>query len=44
MNFYAYTSIIEVVLKLLIVFLLTIGGFDKLMLYSITKNIGMGLW
>ena len=34
MNFYAYTSIIEVVLKLLIVYLLTIGGFDKLMLYS----------
>lgn len=34
MNFYAYTSIIEVVLKLLIVYLLIIGDFDKLMLYS----------
>lgn len=34
MNFYAYTSIIEVVLKLLIVYLLMIGDFDKLELYS----------
>ena len=39
MNFYAYTSIIEVVLKLLIVYLLTIGGFDKLMLYSFLTHI-----
>lgn len=34
MNFYAYTSIVEVILKLVIVYLLTLGGFDKLMLYS----------
>ena len=35
MSFYAYISILEVILKLLIVFLLSIGGFDKLILYSI---------
>ena len=35
MSFYAYISILEVVLRLLIVFLLLIGGFDKLILYSI---------
>ena len=35
MSFYAYISILEVILKLLIVFLLTIGGLDKLILYSI---------
>lgn len=35
MNFYAYTSIIEVILKLAIVFLLVIGGIDKLILYSL---------
>lgn len=34
MNFYAYTSIIEVVLRLLIVYLLMMGDFDKLELYS----------
>lgn len=47
MNFYAYTSIIEVVLKLLIVYLLTIGGFDKLMLYSfliLAVTVIMLLW
>lgn len=35
MGFYAYTSIVEVVLKLLIVYLLVIGDFDKLKLYSV---------
>ena len=35
MSFYAYISILEVILKLLIVFLLSIGGFDKLIFYSI---------
>jgi len=35
MGIYAYTSIVEVVLRLLIVYLLTIEGFDKLRLYSI---------
>lgn len=47
MNFYAYTSIIEVVFKLLIVYLLTIGGFDKLELYSfliLTVTVVMLFW
>lgn len=35
MGIYAYISILEVVLKLLIVYLLTIGGFDRLKLYSV---------
>ena len=35
MNVYAYMSILEVVLKLLIVYLLVIGNVDKLLLYSI---------
>ena len=34
MNFYAYVSIFETVLKLLIVYLLLIGNFDKLILYG----------
>lgn len=34
MNVYAYVSIVEVVLKLIIVFVLVWGGFDKLKLYS----------
>lgn len=34
MNFYAYTSIIEVFFKLIIVYILLIGSFDKLILYS----------
>ncbi|MBQ6244277.1 MAG: MATE family efflux transporter [Bacteroidales bacterium] len=34
MNVYAYVSIIDVVLKLLICYLLKIGGFDKLALYA----------
>lgn len=47
MNFYAYTSIIEVVLKLLIVYLLVIGDFDKLKLYSfliLVVTLFMLLW
>lgn len=35
MSFYAYVSIIEVVLKLLIVFLLLFFGWDKLKLYAV---------
>ena len=34
MDFYAYVEILNVVLKLLIVYLLVIGDFDKLILYS----------
>lgn len=34
MNVYAYVSILEVILKLLIVYLLTISSFDKLIMYS----------
>lgn len=34
-NIYAYVSIVEAVLKLAIVYLLTIGQFDKLILYAI---------
>jgi O-antigen/teichoic acid export membrane protein len=35
MNIYAYVSIIEVSLKLIIVYLLTISGYDKLVSYAI---------
>jgi len=35
MDFYAYVSILEVVLKLVIVFLLQLFDFDKLILYAI---------
>lgn len=35
MSIYAYVSIIEVTLKLLIVYLLSIGDFDKLKLYAL---------
>lgn len=35
MGIYAYISILEVVLKLLVVYMLTIGKFDKLKLYSV---------
>lgn len=35
MSVYAYVSIIEAVLKLVIVYLLTIGNMDKLILYAI---------
>ncbi len=34
MNFYAWISIIETILRLVIVFILAIGDFDKLILYS----------
>lgn len=34
MSFYTYTSIVETILKLLVVYLLYIGSFDKLILYS----------
>lgn len=34
MNIYAYTSIIEAILKLIIVYLLSVSGWDKLILYS----------
>jgi len=39
MNFYAYLSIIEVVLKLAIVYLLIMFSFDRLILYSILTTI-----
>lgn len=35
MGIYAYISILEVILKLLVVYMLAIGTFDKLKLYSI---------
>lgn len=35
MGIYAYISILEVVLKLLVVYMLVIGNFDKLKLYSV---------
>lgn len=35
MNFYAYTSIVEVGLKLAIVYILLLGNLDKLILYSL---------
>ncbi len=35
MSAFAYISIVEVILKLAIVYLLTIGNFDKLILYAI---------
>ncbi|MGC3978506.1 MAG: lipopolysaccharide biosynthesis protein [Paludibacteraceae bacterium] len=42
MSFYAYISIVEVILKLLIVFLLNYILFDKLILYSIlTMLVGL---
>ncbi|NRT13274.1 polysaccharide biosynthesis protein [Flavobacterium sp. 14A] len=39
MNIYAYVSIVEVGLKLLVVFLLLIGNFDKLILYGVLTLI-----
>lgn len=39
MGIYAYVSILEAVLKLLIVYLLTVGNFDKLKLYSVLVMI-----
>ena len=44
MGIYAYISILEVVLKLLVVYMLAIGNFDKLKLYSVlimTVTIGI---
>lgn len=35
MNVYAYVSIIEVILKLIVVYLLVLLGFDKLKMYSV---------
>lgn len=35
MRAFAYVSIVEVILKLAIVYLLLIGDFDKLILYAI---------
>ena len=35
MNVYAYVSIIDVVLKLLIVYLLSVSGYDKLITYAV---------
>lgn len=34
MNVYAYVSLLEVILKLVIVYILTIGNFDKMKLYA----------
>lgn len=39
MSFYAYVSIVEVVLKLLIVYLLVLIAFDKLIIYAILISI-----
>ena len=39
MNFYAIISIVEVFLKLVVVYLLTIGNFDKLILYAILITV-----
>lgn len=47
MSIYAYTSIVEVSLKLAIVYLLTIGSFDKLELYALllcVLQIGIALF
>ncbi len=47
MNFYAYTSVVEVVLKLLIVFLLGVFNVDKLILYSVLLffvNVILFVW
>ena len=39
MNFYAYISLVEVVLKLVVVYLLYITSFDKLIFYSFLYTI-----
>jgi len=39
MSFYAYIGIVEVILKLLIVYTLMIGRFDKLIIYSILNML-----
>lgn len=38
MSFYAYISIVEVVVKLLVVFLLMWGDFDRLILYAVLST------
>lgn len=37
MNFYAYTGIVEAILKLLVCYLLFLGDYDKLCLYAILQ-------
>ena len=47
MNIFAYASIVDVVLKLCIVYLLSVGNMDKLILYALLMcvvSIGMGLF
>ena len=47
MYIFAYASIVDVALKLLIVYLLTLGGYDKLMLYAVLYflvTLGMTLF
>ena len=39
MSFYAYISILEVVLRLLVVFPLLLDGFDRLVLYSLLMSV-----
>lgn len=39
MNFYAYTGIVEAILKLLVCYLLFLGDYDKLCLYAILQCI-----
>lgn len=39
MSFYAYLSVVEIFLKLLLVFLLELISFDKLILYSILSSV-----
>lgn len=43
MSFFAYVSIIEVLLKLLIVYLLVLGDIDKLILYSVLTFVVTGM-
>ena len=43
MSFYAYASIIEAVLRLLIVFVLVVGHMDTLVLYAILMFLVIGL-
>lgn len=39
MNVYAYISVLEVITKLLIVYLLQVGNLDKLKLYAVLMFI-----
>lgn len=43
MSFYAYASIIEAILRLLIVFVLAVGHMDSLILYAILMFLVIGL-